>query len=83
MHSVILQRLREQQRRQKRMEAAIEPELMEKLMMLPLDERIRETDAPERFQLTGQAELRDAFSEEQLEDAARCLSFALLPETKS
>ena len=53
------------------MEAAIEPELMEKLMMMPLDERIRETDAPERFQLTGQADLRDMFTEEQLEDAAR------------
>lgn len=53
------------------MEAAIEPELMERLMMLPLDERIRETDAPERFQLSGQADLRDAFSEEQLQDAAR------------
>ena len=65
------QKLRKQQRRQKAMEAAIEPELMEKLMMLPLDERIRETDAPERFQLTGQADLKDAFSNEQLEDAAR------------
>lgn len=55
------------------MEAAIEPELMERLMMLPLDERIRETDAPERFQLTNQADLGGAFTDEQLQDAARCM----------
>lgn len=66
-----VQREQKQQRRQKRMEAAIEPELMEKLMMLPLDERIRETDAPERFQLSGEADLREAYSDEQVEDAAR------------
>ena len=69
--SVCLQRQRKQQQRQRHMEANIEPELMERLMMLPLDERIRETDAPERFQLTSEADLRDTFSDEQLQDAAR------------
>jgi len=53
------------------MEAAIEPELREKLMMMPLDDRIRDTDAPERFQASGEAELKEVYSEAQLEDAAR------------
>ena len=53
------------------MEAAIEPELREKLMMMPLDDRIRETDAPERFQTSGQADLKGAFTEDELKDAAR------------
>ena len=57
-------------RKQKQMEGAIEPELMERLMMLPLDDRIRETDAPERFQLSGDSELKEAFTESQYDDAA-------------
>ena len=54
----------------KQMEEAIEPELMERLMMLPIDDRIRETDAPERFQLSGEADLKDVFSEAKFDDAA-------------
>lgn len=53
------------------MEDAIEPELREKLMMMPLDERIRDTDAPERFQLSGQEDLKDTYTDAQLQDAAR------------
>lgn len=63
--------LRRQKQKVKRMEAVIEPELMEKLMIQPVDDRIRQRDAPERYQISGEAELRDAFSDAQLDDAAR------------
>ena len=66
-----MQEQKKQQRQQQKMEAAIEPELMERLMMLPLDDRIREADAPERFQLSGEADLAGAFTESQIHDAAR------------
>jgi hypothetical protein len=67
----MLQRVKKVERRQQMMEDAIEPELREKLMMMPLDERIRDTDAPERFQLSGQEDLKDTYSDAQLQDAAR------------
>ena len=66
-----MQKARKAEKRQQMMEAAIEPELREKLMMMPLDDRIRETDAPERFQISGQEDLKGAFTEDELKDAAR------------
>ena len=61
LDQVTLQRVRKQLRRQKRMESAIEPELMEKLMMLPLDERIREADAPGALPAIGTGRLEGRF----------------------
>lgn len=66
-----MQEQQQRRQKQKQIEAAIEPELMQRLMIQPLDDRIRQADAPERFQLSGEAALKNAFTNAQLEDAAR------------
>ena len=70
-HSLIyLQEASRQQRQKKKIESQVEPQLMERLMMLPIDDRIRELDVPERFQLSGEADLKESLAPEDYQAAA-------------